>query len=258
MSDIFKKITLHHEPDIKQTARLLAERGWAEGNGGNFSIRLDRCIIKGERVQLPSSFPALAGQSLLVKSRGSRMRDVAIDPLSHVTLLSLSEKGESYIFESSAGFPTSELLSHLAVHELLSTARPNFKVLLHTHPTNLIALTHLLRDPKDILRLLPRMYPEAAVLLSGNLEMLPYLTPGSEDLGKLTAHAFKHANAVIWSLHGMIAAGEDIAGAFDLIEVTDKAAKIAILSGVRKRKTGIPDSDIEALARLRKLPSDSP
>jgi rhamnulose-1-phosphate aldolase len=258
MSDNFKEAVLHYEPDIKQTAGLLAERGWAEGNAGNFSIRLDRCKIKGERVQLSSPFPALAGLSLLVKSKGSRMRDVAIDPLSHVTLLSLSEKGDSFIFENKIGFPTSELASHLAVHELLATAWPHFKVLLHTHPTNLISLTHLLRDSKEILDILPRMFPEAAVMLAENLGLLPYLTPGSDELGKLTAHAFRHANAVIWSFHGMIAAGEDLSSALDLIEVADKAAQIALLSNRKKRKPGIPDSDIEALARLRKLPPDSP
>ncbi len=240
-----------HEKQITELARILAERGWAEGNGGNFSIRLDKtCPISAKDtspLDLPESFPSLSSCSFLVKTRGSRMRDVASDPIANVSLVTVSEDGSSYLHQSEKGLPTTELASHIAAHAVFVESRPSITTLLHTHPTNVLALSHLLDTGIDLASALPRMFPEAALLLKDNLVQLPYITPGSRELADATKDSLLKVNAVIWSGHGMAAAGTDLASALDLIEVADKAAKIALLLGQGLQNPGLTDEQLKTL-----------
>lgn len=243
-----RKALSRHDCEICRIAGLLAERGWAEANGGNLSLRLGGSFDpKGSRVPLTTPRPELEGRSLLVTVAGSRMRDLAENPLENLCLVKIVDSGRSFLAESAGGELTSEFPSHLAVHAVLVKERPDHRAFLHTHPTFLIALTHLASDGSEIIDTLVRMFPEAALLLHENLEVIDYRTPGSEELGAATAKAIRRVSGVIWAGHGMVATGTNLYSALDLVEVAEKAARIALLLGHRSKRYGLSTDQIKRI-----------
>ena len=216
--------------EIRAVASELVKNGWAEANAGNISFRLPGVPdFAGSDHPLPDARPELGGRALLVKTAGTRMRDLAEDPCSGLCLLCLNEAGTAYRLLDNRQ-PTSEMPTHLAVHSALVRTRPEHICVLHTHPTGLIALSSLYPEPESLLAKLVRAHVEVQ-LFRPKLEVLPFIAPGTENLGAATGKAFEEHSGVIWPRHGMVASGSTPAEALDLIEVADKAARIALLSG---------------------------
>lgn len=157
------------------------------------------------------------------------MRDLAINPLPNLCVISISETGDTYELLSDSP-PSSELPAHLAIHETLLQFRPAHVCVLHSHPTALVALSLRYPEPESLLALLFRAHAEMS-LLRGEIYALPFLAPGTEALAEATGHAFRKHSGVVWSRHGMIASGSDLHQALDLLELCDKAAQISLLSG---------------------------
>ena len=202
--------------DIATVAAELARRGWAEANAGNISVRL-------------SEGPILS--SLLVKRANTRMRDLARNPTEGLCLLTFGAGDRSYSVVPKGTQPSSELPAHVAVHDMLARFRHRDRVVVHTHPTALISLTHRFPNLKRLIRLLLSTHTEAPILLQDRLTAIPFLPPGSLSLGRATANALEQFSAVIWPGHGIVAVGRTAASALDLIELTDKAAQIALNLG---------------------------
>lgn len=202
--------------DIAMVASELARRGWAEANAGNISVRL------GEG-------PILS--ALLVKRANTRMRDLARNPAEGLCLLSFGAGDRSYSVAPKGTKPSTELPTHVAVHDMLARFRHHERVVVHTHPTATISLTHRFPNPRQLIRLLISTHTEAPILLQDRLTAIPFLPPGSSSLGRTTANALEQFSAVIWPGHGIVAVGRTAASALDLIEVTEKAAQIALNLG---------------------------
>lgn len=227
-----------------EVAQFLWARGWAEANGGNLSINVTPLIARwpeeaayGPRVMLGRAYPALAGQAFLVSGTGRRFRDFARDIGHNGCILRVEEGGKSYRLiwggESRPDFrPTSELPTHLTLHEILWGQGLTNSVVLHTHPTELVALSHL-ADYKEEASLNEALWgtlPEVKVLIPRGLAFVPYAVPGSEELAATTGAALKRGMRVIlWEMHGCLAAASDVAMAFDLIDTANKAAQIQLL-----------------------------
>ncbi|MBD3286019.1 rhamnulose-1-phosphate aldolase [candidate division WOR-3 bacterium] len=248
MQEALTEALAKHGAEIKQVSGILVSRGWAESNGGNLSIRMEEpWDPTGEEMELRVHRPELNGVSLLLTIAGSRMRDVAAKPHDNLCLVKVTEGGTKCVVESTGGKVTSEFPSHLATHGTLVATRPEHKAFLHTHPTYLMALSHLIMAKSEIPKILERMFPEAALALADNLKVLPYIMAGSEGLGKATANAFQEVCGVIWSGHGMVASGKDLSSALDLIETAEKAAQIAILLGPKMYSTGLSADHVRAI-----------
>lgn len=202
--------------DIGLVASELARHGWAEANAGNISIRL------GEG-------PVLS--ALLVKRANVRMRDLARHPSEGLCLLKFEAGDRSYSVLPAGAKPSTELPTHVAAHDMLARFRQDDRVVVHTHPTALISLTHRLSNPKQLIRILLSTHTEAPILLQDRLTAIPFLPPGSSSLGRTTASALEQFSAVIWPGHGIVAVGPTAACALDLIELTEKAAQIALNLG---------------------------
>jgi rhamnulose-1-phosphate aldolase len=197
-------------------ANELARRGWAEANAGNISVRL-------------GAWPGVS--TLLVKRANVRMRDLARNPAEGLCVLRFGAGDRSYTVTPKGTKPSSELPTHVAVHDTLARLRHNDRVVVHTHPTALITLTHRFPNPKQLVRLLLSTSTEAPVLLQDRLTVIPFLPPGSSSLGRATADAIEQFSAVIWPGHGIVAVGPTASCALDLIELTEKAAQIALNLG---------------------------
>ena len=202
--------------DIAVVAAELSRRGWAESNAGNISVRLGAGPVLG---------------ALLVKRANIRMRDLARNPAAGLCLLRFGAGDRSYSVLPKGTKPSSELPTHVAVHDMLARFRPHDRVVVHTHPTALISLTHQFPNPKQLVSRLLSTHTEAPLLLQDRLTVIPFLPPGSLSLGRATAGELEQFSAVIWPGHGIVAVGPTASSALDLIELTEKAAQIALNIG---------------------------
>lgn len=217
---------------LRRAARRMNELGWAEANAGNVSCLLEARDLPGaEPFELPLPCPELAGRVLAVTRAGSRMHDLRADPRSGLALVAVHAGGAAGLVN---GPPTSELRVHLACHSALVRAGANLPCLVHTHPTDLVALSARVPRHDDLLRLLEQAHTETA-LVRDRLAVLPRLVPGSPELARATAGVIALRPLVVWPAHGVLCAGPDPEAALDLIELTNKAALIALRAGLAPR-----------------------
>lgn len=224
---------------IAEVAGYLWQNGWAERNGGNITVNITDLVddgIKalpaiGEVKLIGATLPALKGTYFYCKGTGKRMRDLARRPMDNGSIIRVLDGCESYaIIADKEVLPTSELPSHLSVHARLIEKGSPYKATVHTHPIELIAMSHnKMFMKKDVLtNILWSMIPETKAFCPLGLGMVPYELPGSVELANATLNALEEYDVVMWEKHGVFAKGLDVMDAFDQIDVLSKSAKIYI------------------------------
>ena len=175
---------------MSRIARDLWNKGWAERNAGNLSIDVTGLVpdAVGEVVPLAQPFPELASRSIWITATGCRMRHVALDPAAHSGVVQITPDGARYRVawtgvEDRAFQPASELPSHCAVHASLRRRNAPQHAVLHTHPTDLIALSHVreLWDEARLNRILWSMHPETVVIVPDGIALVDYILPGTRE-----------------------------------------------------------------------------
>lgn len=226
--------------EIQQTAEVagyLWVKGWAERNGGNITVNVTDSLDEATK-----KLPAIAGPFAIgmrlehldgcffyCKGTGKRMRDLARDPMANGSIIRICEGCESYeIIAEQAVMPTSELPSHLALQDYLIATGTDYKATLHTHPIELVAMSHASRflDSKYLTNLLWSMIPETLAFAPLGIGIAAYSRPGSVSLAEATLKLIERYDVVLWEKHGTIAVGRDIIEAFDQTDVLNKAAAI--------------------------------
>ena len=158
------------------------------------------------------------------------MRDLAREPMDNGSIIRILDDCTHYeIIADRPVMPTSELPSHLSVHNYLIGKGSPYKASLHTHPIELVAMTH--HRPfleKDVLtQILWSMIPETRAFCPKGLGIVPYLLPSSVSLGEATLKTLNEGyDVVMWEKHGVFAIDTDIMAAFDQVDVLNKAAQI--------------------------------
>jgi len=251
--------------EIASVAGWLWQRGWAERNAGNISVRIEgenlqQFVLRPEHPFLPlqKPFSGLGGQSFLVTATNTRMRDVAASPADNILLIRVDDNGTGYrIISPSANTtqrPTSELTSHLCVHDMMLRERPAHRVVMHTHVTELIALTQIrdLCDGLKLNRILLGMHPEARVFVPAGVGFVPYLLPGTATMGEATVRALEDHDVVLWEKHGVFATGRTPQEAFDIIDILAKSASIWFLCrSAGYDPEGLTRSQLDELSKLK-------
>ena len=194
---------------IAEVAGYLWQNGWAERNGGNITVNITDLVDDGIR-QLPAisevkqigvKLPALKGCYFYCKGTGKRMRDLARLPMDNGSVIRILDDCESYvIIADNPVMPTSELPSHLTVHaHLIETGSP-YKATVHTHPIELVAMSHSKKFlGKDVLtRILWSMIPETKAFCPLGLGVVPYELPGSNKLADATLKELEDYDVVLW------------------------------------------------------------
>ena len=245
-NDLFQKKEL--KPlfgQIASTAQYLWERGWAERNAGNFTVNLTGYFGKKELERLTShpfypfsgGFPDLAGNLFMVSGTGTRMRDLAKNPMEHVCFLYMAEGGNVMHLisghpEGTPVLPTSEITTHLAIQQQLIKQRSANRVVLHAHVTEMIALTHLspFQSEEAVNNLLQGMHPEISLFLPDGVGFIPYTLSGTDRMAVETLKGLVNHQAIIWEKHGCISIGQSPDDAFDILDIMAKAARIFFLS----------------------------
>ena len=218
--------------------RGLYDHGWDERNGGNVSYRLteDEISQYADTAKVlrnvPIDFDAseLAGQYFLVTGTGRYFKNVIDNPEGDTGLVQIAADGHSVDIHwgyNDGAQPTSEFPSHLMTHITRMHIDSNQRVVMHCHPTNLIAMSFTLPlDEKTFSRILWKMQAESVVVFPEGLGVIPYMTPGTNDIGEATAEKMKDFRAVLWPHHGVFGAGDSMDETFGLIETIEKAALI--------------------------------
>ena len=233
---------LKHQIDqVAEVAGYLWQKGWAERNGGNIVINvtdqlstLNYSKLSTLNSQLPipidTTLPNLKGCYFFCKGTNRRMRDLARWPMDNGSIIRILDDCAHYeIIADKPVMPTSELPSHLSVHNYLIGKGSPYKASLHTHPIELVAMTH--HRPfleKDVLtQILWSMIPETRAFCPKGLGIVPYLLPSSVALGEATLKTLdERYDVVMWEKHGVFAVDTDIMSAFDQVDVLNKAAQI--------------------------------
>jgi rhamnulose-1-phosphate aldolase len=248
--------------DIAEIAGLISERGWAERNAGNVSVDVTE-QYRGKKGRPESAefktakkYPELAGRYYLVTATGSRFRDIAKAPEKHVSVARIADDLHGYHLVGEPGnsgcTPTSEFPSHLGIHAHLRRCDPSKKVVLHTHPDCLLALTHIRQYlSEDALnQLLWSMHPEMKIVMPDGVGVVPYGVPGSEALAEATVRVLEKHRMVLWEKHGCVAVGRDVFDAFDLIDTANKSASVFFLvKSAGFEPEGLSTAQLEELAR---------
>jgi rhamnulose-1-phosphate aldolase len=229
-----------HVAHVAVVAGFLWERGWAVKNGGNISVDLTGEVSiritdlqQFPLIHLDRSYPDLSQRDLLVTGAGTRMRDIESDIFNNVCLIRISEDGSGYrkivdqVFASGLS-PTSELRTHLSIHQMLIRKGSVQKAVLHTHPEELVAMTLIpgFHDESHLNRMLLSIQPEAVISNPQGIGLVPYILPGSEQLAEKTIASLQNHEIVLWGKHGCLALGNDVQGAFDMIDVMNKSARL--------------------------------
>ena len=225
--------------DVAEVAGYLWQRGWAERNGGNISVNVTDLLTDeekalpaiSERYPLPKVMNALKGNFFLVTGTNRRMRYVASHPMENMAVIRISDTGDWYeIIADNPVRPTSELPSHLSVHNNLIAKGSPYKASVHTHPIELVAMTHNKKFlEKDVAsNLLWSMIPETKAFCPRGLGIIPYQLPSSVELAEATIRELDDYDVVMWEKHGVFAVDVDVMAAFDQVDVLNKSALIYI------------------------------
>ena len=251
---------------VAEVAGSLWQKGWAERNGGNITVNITEYIddeIKAmpaisQVFPIGTVLPNLKGCYFYCKGTNMRMRDLARRPMDNGSIIRILEDCASYvIIADNVVKPTSELPSHLSVHNYLIGKGSPYKASLHTHPIELVAMSH---NPKYLekdvaTKLLWSMIPETKAFCPRGLGIVPYTLPGSVELADATIAELSDYDVVMWEKHGVFAVDTDIMSAFDQVDVLNKSALIYIAAkNMGFEPEGMSDAQMKELSDTFGLP----
>jgi rhamnulose-1-phosphate aldolase len=235
-----------------------------EAGAGNISVALraagaiDEVFPLAEPFELPHPAPRLAGWTVLVTGSGQRLRDLAAAPLAGVAAIAVGEQGRVGELRSAPQrawqAPTSELNSHLAVHQDQVARQPGLErhAVVHAQPPYLVALSHVAanREAGVFNQRILRWEPETIIQLPQGLAVLEFMVPGSEELCQASVAALRRHRLAVWSKHGVL--GCSPAGPLkvvDLIEYAETGAFYDHLNtAAGSPSRGLTNAELRAVA----------
>lgn len=243
------------------TCSNMYRMGWDERNGGNVSLILDDEVVaeyfENARVKrvIPIGFKAedLIGKCILVTGTGKYFKNVESDPENNLGVIRIGKSGDEAELlwgYNDGGRFTSELPAHLMSHVERLKVNPANRVIMHSHPTNLVAMTfvHTL-DERAFTKTVWRMETECMVVFPDGIGVLPWMLCGNNEIGKATADKMKDFRLVVWAHHGIYGAGTDLDEAFGLIETAEKAAEMYLKVAHLNIINTITDENLKEIAK---------
>lgn len=248
--------------EMIETTTNLYRLGWDERNGGNISYLLEKeeieTYLDPKKVirTIPMIFDGtkLIGKYFLLTGSGKYFKNVNKDPENNLGIVRVAEDGKHVDLLwgfSDGGVPTSELPAHFMSHLSRLAVDPENRIVMHVHATHLLAMTftHEL-TAKAISRTLWEMCTECMVVFPEGVAVLPWLVPGSNEIGQATAKQMTKFRLVLWPFHGVYGTGRTMDETFGLIETAEKAAQVyTYVQAQGGIKQAITDENFQALAK---------
>ncbi|HKM09043.1 MAG TPA: class II aldolase/adducin family protein [Candidatus Methanomethylophilaceae archaeon] len=192
---------------LVQFCRMLYDRGLTVSAGGNMSMMI--------------------GDSEILITPSGRNKGI----LEPNDLVLMGMDGEVI----SGGKPSIEHRMHIELYNRNNET----KAVVHCHPLYCTSLAVKEKTLKTGLT------PEGVILL-GDVPMIPYYTPGTQELVDAVAANFM-SKAMLMARHGAITQGRTIEEAYNRMEELEFQAKLQIITG---RARLLPPQEIEELSRM--------
>ena len=251
--------------EMIRTVTNMYNHGWDERNGGNVSLMLDENDVKeyldlnSVKLKIPTGFtaPELDGKYFLVTGTGKYFKNVQYAPEINLGIVRVTAYGELaellWGFEDGGSF-TSEFPAHMMSHVARLKVNPENRVVMHCHPSNLLAMTYVHDlDEKQFTRTLWQMSTECIVVFPDGVNELPWMLCGTNEIGEATAEKMLTARLVVWAQHGIYGAGKDLDETFGLIETAEKGAEIYMKIAHLPLKNTITDDELHQLEKRFKV-----
>ena len=185
--------------------------------------------------QIPLICKKLYEKSLIAGSDGNiserKGNKIVITP-SNVNKSEIQSKDLCLIDEKGRnikGHASSEKHMHLSIYKYQKKAQ----AIVHAHPPSAIALSLV----KTQWKFLPQALPEMVIAL-GPVPFVPYIRPGTKQLGEALKPFVQKSKALILSHHGAVTWGKNLQEAFLIMEQLEHSCKILCLSeSMGKTKT---------------------
>jgi L-fuculose-phosphate aldolase len=136
--------------------------------------------------------------------------------------------------------PTSEFAMHRAAYEV----RQDVGAVIHSHPLTATAFAAA-SVPLDAL-----MLPEMLVLL-GPVALVPYATPGTEELAQRLRDFLPEHDAFLLENHGALTVGKDLHEAAWRMELLEHNARITLLARHIGKPFVLKPEDLKSLMDIR-------
>lgn len=257
MKDI---LTAPFVEEMKKATSNMYRLGWDERNGGNISYMLDEnevgryLDLNNVLREIPIGFDAkeLIGKIFIVTGTGKYFKNVEFDPENNLGIIRISKDGKNAELlwgYADGGKFTSELPSHLMSHIARLKIDHQHRIIIHTHPTYTLAMTHIHElDDKKFTHTIWEMCTECIVVFPEGIGVLPWMVCGNNEIGIATAKKMEEYRLVIWGLHGIYGAGRTMDETFGLIETVEKAAQLYMSIAHLPHLNTIRDFELKAIA----------
>ncbi|MGA9120818.1 MAG: rhamnulose-1-phosphate aldolase [Bacteroidota bacterium] len=245
--------------EVAEIAGYLWDRRWAERNAGGISIDVTDQIKNTREVKTSSigldglDVAGLARRSILLTVPASRMRDLARRPGNHAGIIRINEDSSGY--RVVWGDPrrlsaTASVVMHLRIQNLLRVSHPELRVVLHTHPESLIAMTQMaeFKDEFRVNSVLWGMHPQSLHVVPNGVGLVRYLRAGTPELVDATVRALTTNAVVLLEKHGCFAVGNNLSDTFDMIDTLEKSARIFFrVKSTGRTPEGLSDDQLQDL-----------
>ena len=197
---------------VAEVARKMAELGLVSGTSGNVSARLPDGLIA-------------------ITAMGTRCEELLEDDIVVVDGDLVPADGDLN--------PSSESLLHAAIYD----ARPDVGGIVHTHAvySSAAAVAGLA---------IPPVVDEMVVALGGEVRVSEYAPPASQEVAERVREALGTRDAALIRNHGAVAVGDSPRSALDASMLTERAAKIFVLSSILGRPGTLPDDVVASEAAV--------
>lgn len=157
-------------------------------------------------------------------------------------ILEVDESG-AVISPNTVGRPSSEISMHLQIYK----NQPLAKAVIHAHPPSCIAFTVAFPDQTSF----PMDYISELRLALGEVPVVPYQRPGTDDMGKALIPFLNHCKVLMLARHGLVSWGESLEEAYRGIERMEHACDIYMRARAFGEVSNLPENEIEALKNMR-------
>ena len=197
---------------VAEVARRMAELDLVSGTSGNVSARLSDGLMA--ITPMGKSYDGMSAEDIVVL-------DGDLNPV----------EGDL--------MPSSESLLHVAIY----AARPDVGGIVHTHAvySSAVAAAGLA---------IPPIVDEMVVNLGGAVRVSEYAPPASETVAERVCDALGNRDAALIRNHGAVAVGADPEAALKASILTERAAKIFVLSSILGSPTTLPDEVVASEAAI--------
>lgn len=189
------------ENEIRQliisSGKRLVANNLVQGTWGNISIRVDE-------------------RTMLVTPSGMDYDRLQPEDLVLMNINTMEYEGQRK--------PSSEKDLHAGI---LRT-RGDINAVIHSHPSYCCSVAAARVE-------VPVMSPEMDSLVGGSIKIAKYALPSTKSLTNGAMEAMQGRNGCIMANHGVVACGEDIDKAFEVIRIMEESCRVFIQDSVKKQ-----------------------